>query len=809
MIGALPATPGTNAPLPYPFDLDPFQKQAIDVVERGQSLLLAAPTGAGKTVVAEAAIARALRTGHSVIYTAPVKALSNQKHHDFGQLFGSQNVGIMTGDVTENDGAPLLVMTTEILHNMLVCRDLSRIERVSCLVFDEFHYLADRDRGRVWEETIILCPKDIQLVCLSATMTNIDELAGWIGDVFGEVEVVVNATRPVPLRYHYFTLGELRPALRPDGRPNRKLLELERYDSQREVSAANPRWDRSRRGPVTSPVDVVDALLAADMVPALYFVFSRKETERLAVEAAGNLPAPPLPVQEEIRQCLAERVARLGPELRDLSQTARLRGCLEAGVAFHHAGVLPDLKELVEDLFARGLIRVLFATETFALGVNMPARTVVLARITKWDGEAHRQITAREFQQMAGRAGRRGKDVLGHVVIVSDPFMSFDGVAQLLMSQAEPVDSAFALTYNSYLNLVESYGPDAAEEIVKRSFLLHQLVDQGGRLAKRLQSVRSQIGGLTAKFPAASPNCYVGHRGNPLLHYEATTLDRSRAEHERRELDMKSRKLLRQGYDRSAQARLKSAHGRGAYLEQEAARLDLEMAQSPCHGCIRLEEHRREAQRLSTLSKEQDQLERRAAHLEHQLQSRQGQELTVIRHTLEALGYAGPGRQQDKSRLLAGIFDGAALQLAELVDKGELDRLSAAELAEVVSWFASADRQRPTYDRRPRRELLGRLRTMRLIVEDLGEEIRDIEQQFGDVETEVVRPLYPNLIRQWCDGITFGALSDQYEADEGDVASHIAKTGNLLRQLEKATTELPAYAAMHRKAAEARDLLTR
>ncbi|MGH2520791.1 MAG: hypothetical protein ACRDF8_13355, partial [Chloroflexota bacterium] len=330
-----------------------------------------------------------------------------------------------------------------------------------------------------------------------------------------------------------------------------------------------------------------------------------------------------------------------------------------------------------------------------------------------------------------------------------------------------------------------------------------------GRLEKRLQAVRSQIGGIAAKFPAASPNCYVGHRGNPLLHYEASTLDRSRAEHERRELDLKSRKLLRQGYDRLAQARLKSAHGRTAYLEHEAARLDLEMAQSPCHGCTRLEEHRREAQRLSTLAKEQDQLDRRAAHLEHQLQARQGQELTVIRHTLEALGYAGPGRQEGKSRLLAAIFDGAALQLAELVDKGELDRLSAAELAEVVSWFASADRQRPMYDRRPRRELLGRLRTMRLIVEDLGEEIRDIEQQFGDVETEVVRPLYANLIGQWCAGITFGALSDQYEADEGDVASHIAKTSNLLRQLEKATAELPAYTTIHRKAAEARELLAR
>ncbi len=206
-------------------------------------------------MVAEAAIARAVRQGKSVLYTSPIKALSNQKFRDFGKLFGPERVGIMTGDVTENENAPILVMTTEIFHNMLVVRDLSRVASVSCLIFDEFHYLADRDRGRVWEETVILCPKDMQVVCLSATMTNIDELASWIRDVFGEVTVIVDKTRPVPLRYHYYTLGELHPALRPDGRPNRKLMELEMYDSYREVSAEDEGWERRRRrGPVTGAI---------------------------------------------------------------------------------------------------------------------------------------------------------------------------------------------------------------------------------------------------------------------------------------------------------------------------------------------------------------------------------------------------------------------------------------------------------------------------------------------------------------------------------------------------------------------------
>ncbi|MDE3075856.1 MAG: DEAD/DEAH box helicase, partial [Chloroflexota bacterium] len=771
---------------------------------------LSAPTGAGKTVVAEAAIARALQAGKSVLYTSPIKALSNQKYRDFGKLFSEENVGIMTGDITTNEDAPLLVMTTEIFHNMLVCRDLSRVERVSCLIFDEFHYLADRDRGRVWEEAIILCPKDIQVVCLSATMTNIDELASWIRDVFGEVQVVVDANRPVPLRYHYFTLGELHPALRPDGRPNRKLMELEAYDSYRDADADDPGWSRGRRrGPMTSPTEVVEALLEKEMTPALYFLFSRKDTERAAIDVASTVPAPSPLVQSHIRQAVDERLAQLPSDMQGLSQTARLTGCLNAGVAFHHAGVLPELKELVEDLFGRGLITALFATETFALGVNMPARTVVLSRITKWDGESHRQISAREFQQMSGRAGRRGKDVLGHVVLVSDPWMPFEGVAQLLVARPEPVDSAFAITYNSYLNLIDSYGPNSAEEIVRRSFLMHQTAGQRERFEKRLQAVRSEWGGVKSKFPPATPNCYMGHRGAPLRHFEAIALDRGRVRHEQKELEQRGTKLRRRSHDYGYQARLRNVRARQAWLEDEAARLDLELKRSPCQGCSRLEEHRKDAQRLAALDTEQDHLNHRLAQIDRQVHAQQGKELTVIRGTLELLSYAGEGREQEKARLLGGIFDEAALQIAELIDRGELERLSPEEFAEVISWYASADRQRPPHDRRQRRELTGRLRTLRLVVQDMGEEIREIEAQFGEVETDVVRPLYPNLIRQWCEGVPFGTLSDQYEADEGDIASHIAKTGNLLRQLEKATAELPPYAGVYHKILAARALVAR
>lgn len=779
-------------------------------MEQGHSVLLSAPTGAGKTVVAEGAIARALRQNKSVLYTSPIKALSNQKFRDFGQLFGPERVGIMTGDVTQNEDAPILIMTTEIFHNMLVVRDLSRIASVSCLIFDEFHYLADRDRGRVWEEAVILCPKDIQVACLSATMTNIDELASWIGDVFGQVQVIVDKTRPVPLRYHYYTLGELHPALRPDGRPNRKLMELEMYDSYRDVSAEDGGWERRRRrGPVTGAVEVVEALLENDMTPALYFLFSRKDTERAAIDVAGALPALPPLVAARIQETADECLRRLPSDMQGLSQTARLTGCLQAGVAFHHAGVLPDLKELVEELFARGLIRVLFATETFALGVNMPARTVVLARLTKFDGESHRQLTARELHQMAGRAGRRGKDVLGHVVVVSDPWMPFEGVGQLITAPAEPVDSAFAVTYNSYLNLIDSYGPNSAEEIVQRSFLMHQLSGKGERSRHRLDVVRSEIAAIRGKFPANTPNCYFGYRGSPLRQYEAMLLDRSRISHEEKELDKRNKKLSRQQWDPVLQRRVHSARDRARYLASEAARMDLELRKSPCAPCTRLEEHRKDAQRLAQLEREQDHLQHQLAQAERQLQARQGRELLVIESTLEALGYIGPGRDEDKARLLGGIFDEAALQLAELIDRHELDRLEPDEMAEVLSWYASADRQRPMHDRRarPRREISGRLRSVRSTVLELGEEIQALEEDSGEVETELVRPLYPNLVREWCRGTPFASLCDEYETDEGDLASHIAKTGNLLRQVEKATISLPAYEHINRKAIAARSLV--
>lgn len=431
----------------------------MQALERGSSVLVAAPTGAGKTAIAEMAIDRALTRGSSAIYASPLKALSNQKFRDFRERYGAERVGILTGDVQENPAAPLLIVTTEILHNRMLCGELGPMSRASCLIFDEFHFLSDPDRGRVWEETIILCPRNTQIVCLSATLPNIAELGDWMGQQVGTVEVIVETERPVPLSYQYFAAGELHPVFTA-GVPDRAL---QHYDV---------RPARGEAGP--SIVTLLPLLLRQQMTPALAFMFSRRDAERQA-HMAAVWAAQHAPLQSEVASRVAAAVAAIDRQELALPQAQALTGCLAQGVGFHHAGVLPELKELVEQLFGDGLLRLLCATETFAMGLNMPARTVALPRITKFDGRAHRELTAREFQQMAGRAGRRGKDEQGYVVLMADPWKPFSAVARLISAPLEPVRSAFAFSYNTLLNVGVAYGAEAAESILSHSFLVHQL----------------------------------------------------------------------------------------------------------------------------------------------------------------------------------------------------------------------------------------------------------------------------------------------------------------------------------------------
>jgi len=444
------------------FELDPFQLDAIGAIDAGDSVLVAAPTGAGKTVIAEYAVELALRRGERVIYTAPIKALSNQKFRDFRSRFGKE-VGIMTGDVTINGGAPALIMTTEIFRNALF-EESGRFDDAKFLIFDEVHYINDLERGTVWEESIIFAPRNMQLVCLSATMPNVQELADWISEVRGtEVRVVREAHRPVPLRYHIHCgdqlvkLGQLEGAMR---RHSRQVCQKPRRPGR-----------HPRRRSDTSTGDIIDILEEEDRLPCIFFCFSRAACE---AKAFGEAHRDLLTEQERGRvealyRDLCERYGATG------SRAAEdFRRLVTRGIAYHHAGMLPTLKEIIERLFSSGCIKLLFTTETFAVGVNMPARTVAFNSLRKYDGVSFKYMEAREYHQMAGRAGRRGMDKVGYVYAAVDPEQDdAKGVRRVLTGKIERIHSRFELAYSTILNLYSRVG-EAVYEACANSFATFQ-----------------------------------------------------------------------------------------------------------------------------------------------------------------------------------------------------------------------------------------------------------------------------------------------------------------------------------------------
>jgi len=473
------------------FTLDPFQEQAIAAIDRGHSLIVAAPTGAGKTLIAEYAIDQAMRRGRQIVYTAPIKALSNQKFRDFSAKYPDR-IGILTGDVSINYDAPCLIMTTEIFRNTLL-EDPDRLAKVDFAIFDEFHYINDIERGTVWEESVIFAPESIRFICLSATMPNIAELAGWMREVrSAPVEVIVEDHRPVPLDH----------ALWADGYGVHSLGSLERLMHDLARGQRIPR--RQHFGSEA----LLDTLVASCRLPVLYFCFNRRLCEaRAEANARRNL----------LTSDEAAEVARLFEELCDRFDVAHeasavLMGELvRRGVAFHHAGILPTLKEVVERLFTSGLIKMLFTTETFALGVNMPAQTVVLDALEKFHGTHFGYLRAREYQQMAGRAGRRGLDTRGYVYARLDTDeVRFEGVKRVVAGPPERIESQFNLSYATILSLYGRWGGrlfDACD----RSFAAYQAQQPRSRKGRNPHvSLRKQV---EHRLKVLQTLGYLGKRG--------------------------------------------------------------------------------------------------------------------------------------------------------------------------------------------------------------------------------------------------------------------------------------------------------
>ncbi|MCF4120831.1 DEAD/DEAH box helicase [Antribacter sp. KLBMP9083] len=514
------------------FTLDEFQVLACEALEEGRGVLVAAPTGAGKTVVGEFAVHLALAGGRKAFYTTPIKALSNQKYSDLVRRHGAENVGLLTGDTTVNGDAPVVVMTTEVLRNMLYAGSPA-LDGLAYVVMDEVHYLADRFRGAVWEEVIIHLSDDVQLVSLSATVSNAEEFGDWLEMVRGDTAVVVSERRPVPLWQHV-----LMSAPEPRGTP--RLLDLYAGHVDPTDPGVNPpinpdlqvafrsgqggnrpgdhgrrgqgRGDRGFRGPAgrrpagpTPPQGhrrtpprfaVIDALDADGLLPAIYFIFSRAGCEA-AVEQClkAGLRLTNAQEENEIRLLVEQRTAAIPPEDLDVLGYWSWSQALSRGVAAHHAGMLPVFKETVEELFSRGLVKIVFATETLALGINMPARSVVLDKLVKWDGSAHVAVTPGEYTQLTGRAGRRGIDIEGHAVVVDHQALDPVALAGLASRRLYPLKSSFRPTYNMAVNLVAQVGRDRAREVLETSFAQFQ-ADRGVvGLAKQAQAHAEALDG--------------------------------------------------------------------------------------------------------------------------------------------------------------------------------------------------------------------------------------------------------------------------------------------------------------------------
>jgi len=459
---------------------DHFQAEAINALNEGASVLVAAPTGSGKTFIAEHAIRVAIANGKKAFYTAPIKALSNQKFRDFQVLFGAENVGLLTGDTSINSNAPVMVMTTEVLRNMIYASSRS-LSGLAVVVLDEVHFLQDQYRGPVWEEVIIHLPLEVALVCLSATVSNAVEVAQWLTMVRGDTRAIIETKRPVALEHHHVAFDKATHQLTiqttlVDNKTNpraRKLFQEQTIPGGSSRGGRKTRQER-RFGP-PSRTEVVEELARLDMLPVIYFIFSRNQCD----DAARGMRRSSISFVNKsdaarIRDIATTRGEALSRDEQFALDFEGFVSLIATGVAPHHAGMVPTFKEIVEEAFTAGLIKVVFATETLAVGLNMPARSVVIDKLTRFTGEQHVPLKPSDFTQLTGRAGRRGIDAVGHAVTLWSPFVAFDDVARFALNKNFELISAFRPTYNMTVNLVRSHSEREVRHLLNLSFAQYQ-----------------------------------------------------------------------------------------------------------------------------------------------------------------------------------------------------------------------------------------------------------------------------------------------------------------------------------------------
>ncbi|WP_374977938.1 DEAD/DEAH box helicase [Microbacterium trichothecenolyticum] len=777
------------------FTLDPFQIEGCRALEEGRSVLVAAPTGAGKTIVGEFAVHLAMREpGDKAFYTTPMKALSNQKFRELQDVYGEGEVGLLTGDTNINGNARIVVMTTEVLRNMLYA-DSPALRGLRYVVMDEVHYLADRFRGAVWEEVIIHLAPSVRLISLSATVSNAEEFGDWLDTVRGggakggepAVEVIVSETRPVPLEQHVLVRGDLLPLF--DDRAgiataqvNQELMRIRSFKGQNfernhRVQASNSarqagyeasgrRPNRGGKRPVRSAnvqrierldrPDVVELLSRANLLPAIFFIFSRAGCDAAVqqVRRAG-VRLTSQEERHEIRAVIEERTRTLLEEDLAVLGFWEWRENLERGVASHHAGLLPAFKEVVEELFQRKLVKVVFATETLALGINMPARTVVLEKLEKFNGEARVAITSGEYTQLTGRAGRRGIDVEGHAVIQWTEGLDPQAVAALASRRTYPLNSSFRPTYNMAVNLIDQFGRAKAREILESSFAQFQADRAVVGLARQVKEQEESLAGY-----AKAMSC---DRGD--------FAEYSRIRRELSDVEKLNRK------DANASRRTRDERLR------HIASLRTQMQRHACHQCPDREHHARWAERYWKLKRDVDKLRR-------QIETRTGTVARIFDRVVDVLGALEYVSIQDDGsttltpagRTMRRIYGERDLLVAEALRRGiwtDLDAASLAALACSLVYEPRRDDGGPGERGLPR----GAFRPAFEATLTLWQELDDLEQAHRLPGTERVAAGLAQAMHTWARGGMLDRVLIEADMAAGDFVRWSKQTIDLLDQL--------------------------
>lgn len=778
----------------FPFELDEFQIRAIQALAAGESVVVCALTGSGKTLIGEYAIYRALSQGKRVFYTTPLKALSNQKFRDFGQQFGPERVGLLTGDISINREASILVMTTEIFRNMLYGTPLSLavqqgayasemdaweqaealsrdpLQDVQAVILDECHYMNDQQRGTVWEEAIIYCPAHIQLVALSATLANSDQLTDWMNQVHGPTRLIDSSHRPVPLQFHFANRKGLFPLL--------EQTESGQWVCNRRLKSKLPKSGQSSYGGVPDMVQVVENLRQRDMLPAIYFIFSRKGCD-LAVASVGNLD---LIASEAERQQLAEQIDRFCRETPEAVRRDQL-DALYRGIAAHHAGMLPAWKGLVEHLFQQGLVKLVFATETLAAGINMPARTTVISSLSKRTDNGHRLLTASEFMQMSGRAGRRGKDVIGHVVTLQSPFEGAQEAARLATAGADPLVSQFTPTYGMVLNLLQKHSLEAARDLINHSFGQYLLSLQKLPEQQELQHTRAELEEIDRLLEGISDE--------DIARYEKVQAQRRE---ERRIL----RYLLKQREAEPDPTLRLLAFPHIQAQEEKIRALEARIRVNPAH---------RVGKKLLGLQEKRQRLRKRLQHLERQsdsVQELRWQQFMALVGVLQEFDCLREYQPTASGEVVAALRGDNELWLALALLSGECLGCAPHHFAGVIAALVAEPPRSGTY---------SRLRTSGL-VEDVLHGLRGLRRQlFRSQRQHQVfhvpigfEPGLAGIVEHWAQGIPWEQLEASTNLDAGDIVRLIRRTLDLLSQIPY-IPHLPAE--LRENAREAQKLLDR